>query len=40
MVLAWQIGSTQDVVMPFGPTFAKLVVVTVIPVALGMLLRH
>jgi BASS family bile acid:Na+ symporter len=40
VVLEWQIGSTQEVDLPFGPTFAKLVVVTVIPVALGMLLRH
>lgn len=40
MVLEWQIGSTQEVHLPFGSTFATLVVVTVIPVALGMLLRH
>ena len=40
VVLEWQIGSTQEVNLPFGPTFTTLVVVTLIPVALGMLLRH
>lgn len=40
VVLEWQIGSTQEVQLPFAPTFAKLVLITFIPVALGMLLRH
>ncbi|TGO03370.1 hypothetical protein PN36_07650 [Candidatus Thiomargarita nelsonii] len=39
-VLAWQMGTEQDISLPFLLTFAKLVVVTVIPVALGMLLRY
>ena len=40
VILEWQIGSTQAVTLPFGPTFAKLVMLTLVPVALGMLLRH
>ncbi|MEN8216112.1 MAG: bile acid:sodium symporter family protein, partial [Pseudomonadota bacterium] len=40
VVLAWQMGTEQDIYLPFLPTFAKLVVVTLIPVALGMLLRY
>ena len=40
VVLEWQIGRTQEVSLPFGPTFTTLVVVTLIPVVLGMLLRH
>ena len=40
VVLEWQLSGARDVHLPFAPTFAKLVVVTLIPVALGMLLRH
>ena len=40
VVLEWQVGTTQVVSLPFGPTFFTLVVVTLIPVALGMLLRR
>ena len=40
LVIEWQLGSQQEIVLPFLPTFTKLVVVTLIPVALGMLLRH
>jgi BASS family bile acid:Na+ symporter len=40
VVLEWQLGSMQEIVLPFGSTFAKLVLVTLIPVVLGMLLRH
>ncbi|MEW8156622.1 MAG: bile acid:sodium symporter family protein, partial [Candidatus Thiodiazotropha endolucinida] len=39
-VIEWQLDSRSEIVLPFVPTFAKLVVVTLIPVALGMLLRH
>lgn len=40
VVLEWQMGRTQEVSMRFVPTFFTLVVVTLIPVVLGMLLRH
>lgn len=40
VVLEWQFGSAREVVLPFGPTFTQLVVVTLMPVALGMLLRR
>jgi BASS family bile acid:Na+ symporter len=40
IVLDWQLGSAREIALPFLPTFAKLVVITLIPVALGMLLRH
>ncbi|MEW7984148.1 MAG: bile acid:sodium symporter family protein [Candidatus Thiodiazotropha sp.] len=39
-VIEWQLDSRSEIVLPFVSTFAKLVVVTLIPVALGMLLRH
>ncbi|MEW8027718.1 MAG: bile acid:sodium symporter family protein [Candidatus Thiodiazotropha sp.] len=39
-VIQWQMGGSGEIVLPFASTFAKLVVVTLIPVALGMLLRH
>ncbi|MCU7945131.1 MAG: bile acid:sodium symporter family protein [Candidatus Thiodiazotropha sp. (ex Cardiolucina cf. quadrata)] len=40
MLLEWKLGGASEVVLPFIPTFLKLVVVTLIPVLLGMLLRH
>ncbi|MCG8489729.1 MAG: bile acid:sodium symporter family protein [Chromatiales bacterium] len=40
LVLEWQLGDQSEIVLPFLPTFAKLVVITLIPVLLGMLLRH
>lgn len=40
LVLQWQLGDQSEIVLPFLPTFAKLVVITLIPVLLGMLLRH
>ena len=40
LILEWQFGSTQDVSLPFAQTFAKLVVLTLVPLGLGMLLRH
>ncbi|MCU7853137.1 MAG: bile acid:sodium symporter family protein [Candidatus Thiodiazotropha sp. (ex Monitilora ramsayi)] len=39
-LIEWQLGSHSEIVLPFASTFAKLVVVTLIPVALGMILRH
>ncbi|MCG7888431.1 MAG: bile acid:sodium symporter family protein [Candidatus Thiodiazotropha endolucinida] len=39
-VIEWQLDSRSEIVLPFVSTFAKLVVVTLIPVALGMVLRH
>ncbi|MCW8826062.1 MAG: bile acid:sodium symporter family protein [Gammaproteobacteria bacterium] len=40
LVLQWQMGSSSDLSLPLIPTFMKLAVVTIIPVALGMVLRH
>ncbi|ODB82282.1 hypothetical protein A3194_18605 [Candidatus Thiodiazotropha endoloripes] len=40
LVLEWQLGDQSEIVLPFLPTFAKLVVITLIPLLLGMLLRH
>lgn len=40
LVIAWQLGGHQEIALPFLPTFAKLIVVTLIPVLLGMALRH
>ncbi|MES9859709.1 MAG: bile acid:sodium symporter family protein [Candidatus Thiodiazotropha sp. LLP2] len=40
LVIEWQLGSHSDIDLPFTETFAKLVVVTLIPVSLGMLLRR
>ena len=40
LVLEWQLGDQSEIVLPFLSTFAKLVVITLIPVLLGMLLRH
>ncbi len=39
-VIEWRLGGHSEIVLPFLPTFAKLILVTVIPVLLGMLLRH
>ncbi|MDH3355070.1 MAG: bile acid:sodium symporter, partial [Chromatiales bacterium] len=39
-VLQWQMGSSSDISLPFFITFMKLAVVTIIPVILGMTLRH
>ncbi len=39
-VLAWQLGGSEEIVLPFLPTFAKLAAVTLTPVLLGMLLRR
>ena len=40
LILEWQLGAQREIVLPFLPTFAKLVVITLIPVLLGMLLRY
>ncbi|MFK5968559.1 MAG: bile acid:sodium symporter family protein [Candidatus Marithrix sp.] len=39
-ILASQLDSSMNIQLPFLPTLAKLLVVTVIPVILGMVLRH
>ncbi|MEW8509173.1 MAG: bile acid:sodium symporter family protein [Candidatus Thiodiazotropha sp.] len=39
-VIEWQLGSHSEIVLPFAATFAKLVVVTLIPVVFGMTLRR
>ncbi len=39
-VLSSQAGLSADIQLPFGQTVMKLLVVTVIPVLLGMVLRH
>lgn len=40
VLLQWTIGSSSEIVLPLVPTFTKLAVVTLIPVVLGMWLRH
>ena len=40
VLLEWKLGSASEVTLPFLTTFLKLVVVTLIPVLLGMALRH
>jgi BASS family bile acid:Na+ symporter len=39
-IIASQLDSSINIQLPFLPTLAKLLVVTLIPVILGMLLRH
>ena len=40
VILEWQFDSAQEVHLPFGQTFVKLLTLTLLPLSLGMLLRH
>lgn len=40
LVITWQMGAGSEINLPFLSTFLKLLLVTLLPVSLGMILRH